>query len=78
MHNGTRRPPSLSELTPMVLNTELTHLGLEASIYCHKPHLLLHNKTNKKLIPDSNEFNIMNLLGHQIRHNHNGNKDNLL
>ena len=26
------RPPSLSELTPMVLNTGLTHLDLEASI----------------------------------------------
>ena len=26
------RPPSLSELTPMVFNTGLTHLGSEASI----------------------------------------------
>ena len=26
-------PPSLSELTPMVFNTGLTHLGSEASIY---------------------------------------------
>ena len=26
-------PPSLSELTPMIFNTELTHLGSEASIY---------------------------------------------
>ena len=26
------RPPSLSELTPMVFNSELTHLGLGASI----------------------------------------------
>ena len=27
------RPPSLSELTPMIFNTGLTHLGSEASIY---------------------------------------------
>ena len=27
------RPSRLSELTPMVFNTGLTHLGLEASIY---------------------------------------------
>ena len=27
------RPPSLSELTPMLFNTGLTNLGLEASIY---------------------------------------------
>ena len=27
------RPPSLSELTPIVFNTGLTHLGSEASIY---------------------------------------------
>ena len=26
------RPPSLSELTPTIINTELTHLGSEASI----------------------------------------------
>ena len=26
-------PPSLSELTPMIFNTRLTHLRLEASIY---------------------------------------------
>ena len=29
------RPPSLSELTPMVFNTGLTHLGLKATIYGH-------------------------------------------
>ena len=28
-----RRSPSLSELTPIILNTGLTHLGSEASIY---------------------------------------------
>ena len=27
------RPPSLSELTPMIFNTGLTHLGSEASNY---------------------------------------------
>ena len=27
------RPSILSELTPMIFNTELTHLGLEASVY---------------------------------------------
>ena len=27
------RPPSQSELTPMLFNTGLTHLGLEASNY---------------------------------------------
>ena len=27
-----RSPPSLSELTPMIFNTGLTHLGLEASL----------------------------------------------
>ena len=26
------RPPSLSELTPIISNMELTHLGLDASI----------------------------------------------
>ena len=31
------RPPSLSELTPMVYNTGLTHLGSEASIYIRLP-----------------------------------------
>ena len=29
----TWRPPSLSELTPMIFNAGLTHLGSEASIY---------------------------------------------
>ena len=28
------RPPSLSELTPMISYVGLTHLGLEATIYC--------------------------------------------
>ena len=27
------KPPSLSELTPMIFNTDLTHLGSEAFIY---------------------------------------------
>ena len=31
--NYNWRPPSLSELTPMVFNTGLTHLGSEASKY---------------------------------------------
>ena len=30
------RPPRLSELTPMIFNTGLTHLGSEASIYTRK------------------------------------------
>ena len=29
---------SLSELTPMIFNTGLTHLGTEASIYSWKKH----------------------------------------
>ena len=28
-----QRPPSLSELTPIIFNMELTHLGSETSIY---------------------------------------------
>ena len=28
----TWRPPNLSELTPIIFNTELTHLGSESSI----------------------------------------------
>ena len=31
VENNKWRPLSLSELTPMVVNTGLTHLGLEAS-----------------------------------------------
>ena len=31
------RPPSQSELTPMLFNTGLNHLGLEASIYKWRP-----------------------------------------
>ena len=27
------RPPNISELTPIVLNLELTYLGLEVSMY---------------------------------------------
>ena len=27
------RPPSISELTPMIFNTVLTHLGSKAAIY---------------------------------------------
>ena len=33
MYNNKWRPPSLSELTPMIFNTGLTHLGSEASKY---------------------------------------------
>ena len=36
-------PPSLSELTPMILNTELTHLGSEASIHLSCLHQLYGN-----------------------------------
>ena len=31
-----RRTPSLSELTPIMFHMELTHLGLEVSIYCYR------------------------------------------
>ena len=36
------RPPSLSELTPMIFNTGLTHLGLEASISCIGMNNIMH------------------------------------
>ena len=31
--NNIFKPPSLSELTPMILDMDLTHLGSEASIF---------------------------------------------
>ena len=37
------RPPSLSELTPMIFNMVLTHLGLETFIYNLTTQ---HNETN--------------------------------
>ena len=39
------RPPSLSELTPIILNIELTYLGKEASIYNFKilPYIFQKN-----------------------------------
>ena len=36
--------PNLSELTPMIYNMELTHLGSEASIYSYKAETLRHEK----------------------------------
>ena len=39
------RPPSPSESTPMLFNTELTHLGPEASIY-----IILNKKLNLLII----------------------------
>ena len=46
------RPHSLSELTPMISNIGLTHLGLEASIYdeAENPFINLKNLTMHSFI----------------------------
>ena len=44
MPYGIWRAPSLSELTLMILNMWLTHLGLETSIYKAKNISLLENR----------------------------------
>ena len=38
------RPPSLSELTPMLFNTGLTHLGSEASISKIDKYILINTR----------------------------------
>ena len=40
-------PPSLRELTPIIFNTELTHLGSEASIYNLSIQIMNKEKTTK-------------------------------
>ena len=37
------RPPNLSELTPMIFNTGLTHLSLEASKYTELIKIIIDN-----------------------------------
>ena len=43
--NDKRRPPSQSELTMIIFNMELTHLGLENSKFClSRNNVILHYK----------------------------------
>ena len=63
------RPPSLSELTPMIFNTGLTHLGSEASISSYKNLLQEHPMNLSKAISYFREFycciiKIFNVLYH--------------
>ena len=47
------RPASLSELTPMIFNTGLTHLGLDAFIYASEKTIIHVIKTQVKSVNKS-------------------------
>ena len=51
-----RKPPSLSELTPMISNTELTHLGSEASKYLIYAYAIGNDIAFFNFIKQSNNF----------------------
>ena len=44
------RPPKLSEITPIILNMGLTHLGSEASIFCSPIDYMILSKSHGHIL----------------------------